>query len=198
MSKFFGETLRKLRQERGINQYQLANALYVSRPTVTRWENGTRLPDAVMIKRIAEYFGVEVNALLGEIVRDDENPQVILVDDAPLILRGGLSVLSDALDRATVTGFSDPSEALEYARSHYVALAFLDIDMGSVSGIDLCRQLLEINDHTNVVFLTAYMEYSLDAWSTGASGFLLKPLTTEAVHDVLPRLRYPIFGGGRI
>lgn len=197
MSKSFGEALRKLRLERGINQPQLAKALYVSRPTVTRWENGTRLPDAAMITRLADYLGVEVNALLGELVRDEERPQVILVDDEPLILRGSLSILADALYQANVTGFSDPSEALEFAMTHKIALAFLDIDMGSTNGIELCGQLLEINDHTNVVFLTAYMDYSLDAWSTGASGFLLKPLTVKAVQGVLSRLKYPFFGGNR-
>ena len=196
MSKFFGETLRKLRMERGLNQPQLAKALYVTRSTVTRWENGTRLPDAAMITRLAEYFGVEVNTLLSEIVRNDESPQVILVDDEPLILRGSLSILADTLEQTIVTGFTDPSEALEFARNHKIALAFLDIDMAGTNGIELCGQLLQINDHTNVVFLTAYMEYSLDAWSTGASGFLLKPLTAESIQGVLSRLRYPFFGGG--
>jgi len=42
-----------------------------------------------------------------------------------------------------------------------------------------------------VVFLTAYVEYSFDAWSTGASGFLLKPITAEAVRAQLKNLRYP-------
>ncbi|MBQ8953221.1 MAG: response regulator, partial [Clostridia bacterium] len=160
MTQSFGETLRKLRMERGISQPEFARGLYVSRPTVTRWENGSRLPDAAMIIRIAEYLGVEVNVLLSTAARNDECPQVILVDDEPLILRGGLSVLTEALEHAAVTGFSDSPEALDFARNHKIALAFLDIDMGGTNGIDLCRQLLEINDHTNVVFLTAYMEYS--------------------------------------
>ena len=68
-------------------------------------------------------------------------------------------------------------------------LAFLDIEMGKKSGLTLCSELLEINPKTNVVFLTAYEGYSLDAWSTGASGFLMKPLTVEAVQKQLPRLR---------
>lgn len=72
----------------------------------------------------------------------------------------------------------------------------MDIELGTASGLDLCRTLLEINPHTNVVFLTAYADYSLDAWATGACGFLMKPLTLEGVREQLKRLRYPLSSGG--
>ncbi|MBQ5510791.1 MAG: response regulator, partial [Prevotella sp.] len=70
-----------------------------------------------------------------------------------------------------------------------VALAILDIELGNASGFDLCRTLLEINPRTNIVFLTAYADYSLDAWDTEASGFLLKPLTPDGVRQQLKKLR---------
>ncbi len=54
----------------------------------------------------------------------------------------------------------------------------------------------EINPHTNIVFLTAYPEYSLDAWETGASGFMVKPLTPQRVREQLKKLRYPFQAGG--
>jgi DNA-binding LytR/AlgR family response regulator len=69
--------------------------------------------------------------------------------------------------------------------------------MGKTSGFELCRTLLEINPRTNVVFLTAYSDYAVDAWSTGASGFLLKPITPEGVQEQLNRLRYPFSMGGK-
>ena len=75
-----------------------------------------------------------------------------------------------------------------------MALAFLDIELGRTSGLDLCRELLEIRPHTNVIYLTAYREYAFDAWKTGACGFLLKPLETETVRAQLSRLRYPVKG----
>ena len=46
------------------------------------------------------------------------------------------------------------------------------------------------------MFLTAYPDYSLNAWNTGASGFLLKPLTPEGVREQLKKLRYPVPTGG--
>ncbi len=196
MSMLFAETLRKLRTERGLSQRELAERMYVTRPTVARWENGSRLPDAVMIARLSRCLDVDLNTLLNAAAESDDLPNVILVDDRKLILTGGLPVLEEVLPNAAVTGFTRPSEAVDFAKTNRVALAFLDIELGNTSGLDLCRTLLEINPRTNVVFLTAYSGYSLDAWSTGASGFMLKPITAEGVRAQLKNLRYPFSTGG--
>ena len=191
MNALFADTLKKLRAERGLSQRELATRMYVTRSTVARWENGSRLPDAVMMSRLAEGLGVDVGTLLSAATESDEVPNVIMVDDRKIILAGGLPVLEEVMPNATVVGFTRPAEAIEYAKGNRVSLAFLDIELGNVNGLDLCRALLEINPRTNVVFLTAYAEYSLDAWGTGASGFMVKPITQEGVREQLERLRYP-------
>ena len=195
MNQSFSKTLKKLRTERGLSQGALADSLFVTRPTVARWESGTRLPDAIMIKRLSEVLGVDVNTLLSAAAQSDECPNVILVDDRKLILAGGLPVLEEALPNASVTGFTDGFEAIEFAKSNRIALAFLDIELRGMTGLDLCKKLLEINPRLNVIFLTAYGEYSLDAWSTGASGFMLKPITVDGVKAQLKNLRYPFYLG---
>lgn len=100
------------------------------------------------------------------------------------------------MPNAIITGFTKPSEAIEFARANRIVLAFLDIELGKTNGLDLCRTLLALNPRTNVIFLTAYVEYSFDAWSTGASGFTLKPITPESVRAQLKNLRYPFSLGG--
>ena len=195
MNTRFAETLRKLRTERGLSQRELAKRMYVTRSTVARWENGSRLPDAAMISRVAQCLGVDVNALLSSTPKNNESPNVIMVDDRKVILSGGLPVLEEVMPNATIVGFTRPAEAVEYAKGNKVALAFLDIELGKTSGLDLCRTLLDINSRTNVVFLTAYAEYSLDAWNTGASGFLVKPITPEGVRGQLEHLRHPLSSG---
>ena len=196
MGTLFAETLKRLRTEQGLSQAQLAGQVYVARSTVARWENGSRLPDAAMINRLAQNLGVDVNALLNAAVESDEAPNVIMVEDRRVVLAGSLPVLEKVLPNATVVGFTRPSEALEYARSNPIALAFLDIELGKTSGLELCSKLLEINPRTNVVYLTAYSEYSLDAWGTGASGFMLKPITVEGIQAQLKNLRYPFSSRG--
>ena len=192
MEMLFAEILKKLRTEKGLSQRDLAGQVFVTRSTVTRWENGNRLPDAAMISRLSKCLDVDVSTLLSA-AQHDEMPNVIIVDDRKIILAGSLPVLEQAMPNATVVGFTKPSEALEYARDNRVALAFLDIELGNTSGLDLCRALLDINPRTNVVYLTAYSGYSLEAWNTGASGFMLKPITPEGVRAQLKKLRYPFY-----
>ena len=196
MNTLFAETLRKLRTERGLTQKQLGDQLFVYNSTIARWESGTRLPDSMMIPRLANCLGVDANTLFRLAAHSDEIPNVIMVDDNEVILSHGLTVLGKVIPNAAITGFTKPVEAIEYTRVNRVALAVLDIELGTGSGLELCRRLLEINPCTNVVFLTAYADYSLDAWETEASGFMLKPLTPEGVKAQLKKLRYPFWMGG--
>ena len=196
MNAKFSETLRKLREEKGLSQKQLGKQMFVNHSTIARWENGTRLPDATMIPRIAKALDIDINALFHLVAKSDENPNVIMVEDSKVILTEGLTILGDVMPNATITGFIWPLEAIEYAKSNRIALAVLDIELGTASGLDLCRTLLEINPRTNVVFLTAYPDYSLDAWNTDACGFMVKPLTPESVREQLKKLRYPLRIGG--
>ena len=196
MNTLFADTLRKLRTEKGLSQMQLANRMIVNKATISRWENGNRLPDAAMMTRLAKVLEVDVGMLLSAAVQSDDSLNVILVDDSRVFLSQAMSVLEEAMPNATITGFIWPQEAIEYVKTNRVALAILDIELGAASGLDLCRKLLEINPRTSVVFLTAYPDYSLDAWSTGASGFLLKPLTLDAVRDQLKKLHHSFSAGG--
>ena len=196
MNAKFSETLRKLREEKGLSQKQLGKQMFVNHSTIARWENGSRLPDAAMISRLAKCLGVDTNALFRLAAESEESPNVIMVEDSKVILTEGLTILGDVMPNATITGFIWPLEAIEYAKSNRIALAVLDIELGTASGLDLCRTLLEINPRTNVVFLTAYPDYSLDAWNTDACGFMVKPLTPESVREQLKKLRYPLRIGG--
>ncbi len=195
MNNIFAETLRKVREEKGISQRKLGKQMFVNHSTIARWESGARLPDITMIPRLANCLGVDANMLFQLAAQSEESPNVIMVDDNSLILTDGLNVLSEVMPNATITGFIWPLEAIEYARMNRVALAVLDIELGTASGFDLCRTLLDINPRTNIVFLTAYADYSIEAWKTLASGFLLKPLTPEDVREQLKRLRYPFSVG---
>ena len=190
MNQTFAETIRQLRTERGLSQAQIAEQMYVTRSTVARWETGSRMPDAVMIARLAKCLGTNTEYLFGLLSDREDTPNIIMVDDEGIILSGGLPVLEEVFPDANITGFTKPSEALSYARNNRVALAFLDIEMGKHNGLELCRELQQINPQTDVIFLTAYMDYSLDAWKTGASGFIIKPVTAAGIRSQLPRLRF--------
>ena len=188
MNMLFADTMKKLREEKGLSQNEIAKRMYVTRTTVSRWESGHRLPDAAMITRLSDVLGVDVNILISAAAQSDESPIVIMVDDNKVFLNDGMPIIEEVIPNATVIGFTKPSEAVEYAKANRIALAFLDIEMIDVSGLDVCRKLLEINPRTNVVYLTAYRDYSFDAWDTGACGFMLKPITPEGIKKQLKKL----------
>ena len=194
MTTSFGETLRRLRTEKGLSQQQLAVRLHMERPSVANWEAGRRMPDAATVYQIAEALSVDSSALLSAADDSCEAPNVLLVDDEPLIVTGGIPVLREAMPNANIIGFTKPSQALAFLRENPVALAFLDIELGRTSGLELCREMLRLRPRTNVIYLTAFREYAFDAWDTGACGYLLKPLETETVRAQLSRLRYPVKG----
>ena len=196
MNLLFAKALREMREKKGLSQKQLGQKMFVNHSTIARWENASRLPDASMILRLASCLDVNANELFQLVAQSEESPHVILVDDSRVILQGGLSVLSEVMPNAAITGFISPQEAIEYAKANRIALAVLDIELGAASGLELCQTMLDINPRTNIVFLTAYPDYSLDAWKTGASGFMLKPMTAEAVREQLKKLRYPFSTGG--
>ncbi len=188
----FGETLKKARMKKGLSQQQLAELLYVDRSTITNWEGNRRIPDFAMISKLSKQLGVDINTFLDSV--ENEKPVVIMLDNEKTILNYGVPLLKKVLRNAEVYGFSKPSMALEFVRSTKVALVFLDIEMGMISGFDVCKELLNINPKMNVVFLTAYADYALNAWATEASGFILKPLTEAAVKEQIKKLRYPVKG----
>ena len=194
MTTSFGETLRRLRTEKGLSQQQLAVRLHMERPSVANWEAGRRMPDAATVYQIAEALSVDSSALLSAADDSGEAPNVLLVDDEPLIVTGGIPVLQEAMPNANVVGFTKPSQVLAFFSENPVALAFLDIDLGRTSGLELCREMLRLRPRTNVIYLTAFREYAFDAWDTGACGYLLKPLETETVRAQLSRLRYSVKG----
>ena len=191
MNSEFSKILKKKRYEMGISQETLAKKLFVTKAAVSNWEKGNRTPDTDMVIKIAKCLDIDISVLMSD---GNETPNVIIVDDDMIILKGSIPIIKSVIPNASVIGFTHPSKAIEYAKNNKVALAFLDIELGNTSGLGLCSTLLEINRRTNVVFVTAYSNYSLDAWGTRAVGFILKPITAESVSEMVKRLRYPLKG----
>ncbi|MBR1481611.1 MAG: helix-turn-helix transcriptional regulator, partial [Ruminococcus sp.] len=120
MGLLFSDTLRKLRIEKNFSQQELADKMFVARSTVARWESGSRLPDATRISRLSEVLEVDLNLLLSAAAQSDECPNIILVDDRKLILTGGLPIIEQVFPHAIVMGFTQASEAIEFAKSNRV------------------------------------------------------------------------------
>ena len=62
-----GENIRQLRLARGIRQEELGRCLGVSKQSVSNWENGNIMPSVEMLVRLADYFAVRTDFLLGRL-----------------------------------------------------------------------------------------------------------------------------------
>ena len=194
MKKDFAKTLKRLRTLKGMTQQELAEKIFVNRSAVAKWESAFNLPDISIIGRICKALNVNEYDLIKILLKgeNDDEFNVILLDDRKIIVRGSLPIIEEVLPDANIFGFTKPLEAIDFAQKNKISIAFLDIELGAINGIDLSKQFLEINPQTNIIFLTAYIDYSFQAWSTGASGYLLKPITAENLKAQLKNLRFPI------
>lgn len=69
VNRLFGERLRTLRKEKGLTQIQFAKDFHIATGTVAMWETSKRMPDSFTLSKLADYFGVSVDYILG---REDE------------------------------------------------------------------------------------------------------------------------------
>lgn len=86
------ENIKILRKAKGLSQEELAIQLNVVRQTVSKWEKGLSVPDAEMLKQLAEKLAVSVSVLLGEAAAQDENTQL-------QILAAKLEILNEQFAR---------------------------------------------------------------------------------------------------
>ena len=116
-----------------------------------------------------------------------------VVDDEKYALDRMVRELKTASPEAEIFAFSNPHELLEFAKDNYCDVAFLDVRMGSMTGVELAKKLKELMPKLNIIFVTGYDEYANEAMKMHASGYLMKPVTAEDVKAELQDLRYPIF-----
>lgn len=93
----FSEKLIRLRKREGISQEELASYLEVSRQAVSRWEQGTALPDAGNLLKLRQRFGVSLDWLL-----DDSQGWENLTDGAPTDSEGGGTTPSPKLRKSVL------------------------------------------------------------------------------------------------
>ena len=117
---------------------------------------------------------------------------VIAVDDEFFALNDLTDVLKECIPCAEIKSFTSSEDAVNFARENKIDIAFLDIEMDNTTGIQLASQLLEINERTNIIFVTGYSEYALEAFSLYASGYILKPAEKKSVLAAMSKLRYPV------
>jgi len=117
--------------------------------------------------------------------------RTILIEDEQHILGMMERIVKQEPTLQWVGSFQNPVKALDYLNEHPVDLVFLDIEMPEMTGLELAKYL---PDHTQVVFTTAHQQYAVEAFEVHATHYLLKPITEQMIHDLIPRVlqRYEV------
>ena len=117
---------------------------------------------------------------------------IIAVDDEPLALGLLVHSIQEACPAAQVREFQSGQEALQFLESNRCDIAFLDIHMRGIDGLTLAKKIKELNPQCNLIFVTGYSEYTGDALSMHASGYIIKPVSAESIRAELDDLRHPV------
>ncbi len=118
--------------------------------------------------------------------------RIMCLDDEPLALKMLEMCVREAKPDADVVAFDDQDELLADAEKNSCDIAFLDIHMRGMDGVEVAKRLKGINPKMNIIFVTGFSEYKGDAMDMKASGYIMKPVTKEDVERELSDLRFPI------
>jgi len=119
---------------------------------------------------------------------------ILCVDDEKLAVKLLKELCTEINNTFNVHCFTNPIEAVEFAASNVIDVALLDVDMPEMSGIELAKKLKSYNPRINIIMVTAYSQYSIDAFEIDASGYLTKPISTDKLKHQLEVLRFPLEG----
>ena len=84
--------------------------------------------------------------------------------------------------------FETGKQLLSFIKENPIDVVFLDIEMPEVNGLELSSQILNLNEEINIVFVTAFNQYAVEAFEINALDYILKPLTEERLEVTIQRL----------
>jgi DNA-binding LytR/AlgR family response regulator len=114
-------------------------------------------------------------------------PTAIVAEDEPILrtqLQGKLARLWPELE--IIASVEDGAAALEALEDRVPDFMFLDIQMPEMTGVEVARH---VAGRAHVVFVTAYDQYAIQAFETGALDYILKPATDERLRVTIERLK---------
>lgn len=117
-------------------------------------------------------------------------PSCVIAEDESLLRADLVAALRDAWPELQIVAeVEDGGAAVDEILTHQPDLAFLDIRMPGLTGIEVAAAIAQSSPKTQVVFVTAYNQYAIDAFEKGAVDYLLKPVSRERLAATVTRLK---------
>ena len=112
----------------------------------------------------------------------------MIVDDESLAL-SRLKRLLNENGIEDITAFDNPIEALKEVTKTKFDAVFLDISMPNITGLELADSIIQLEPKTFIIFQTAYNEFALEAYKSGGMGYLVKPIESNDIKNILEKIR---------
>lgn len=112
----------------------------------------------------------------------------MIVDDESLAL-SRLKRLLNENGIEDITAFDNPIEALKEITKTKFDVVFLDISMPNITGLELADSIIQLEPKTFIIFQTAYSEFALEAYKSGGMGYLVKPIESNDIKNILEKVR---------
>lgn len=123
---------------------------------------------------------------------------ILLVDDERTALRDLENVVARAAPLAQICCADTVFAALEHVRANPVDIVFLDIQMPDMDGLSLARELKGIKEDINLIMVTGYSDYVMEAMKLYVSDYIVKPALLDDVRSALEHLRHPLPRANRL
>lgn len=118
--------------------------------------------------------------------------KILVVDDERPACERMVETLGRICSGYKVVAFDNAQDALNYEGKSDIEIAFLDIELGNYSGIELAIELKKYSPRCNIIFVTSFSEYGTESFKARPSGYVTKPYTDEEIKRELDNLRYQI------
>ncbi|MGF3113360.1 LytR/AlgR family response regulator transcription factor [Facklamia sp. P13064] len=118
--------------------------------------------------------------------------QIVLAEDEAIQRKNMTRMIEAACQtlhiKPIITCYESAEAFLFHLEDHQEwQIAFLDIEMAEINGMELAHQLKEKAPYLKIIFATAYAEYAVEGYQVDALDFLLKPINTTAIERALSK-----------
>lgn len=115
--------------------------------------------------------------------------RAIVIDDEPIMIRSFMRLSREISDLHVMATFESAEDAVEYAETESFEIAFLDIELPGMNGIECARLLKQKIPGILIVFVSAYDDYLRESNRIGGDDYLLKPYTAETIEKTMEKMR---------
>ncbi|WP_010247589.1 response regulator [Acetivibrio cellulolyticus] len=114
--------------------------------------------------------------------------RIAAVDDETHVLERFERMVSEIKELELCGLFETGEQLLAYLKENLLDAVFMDIEMPGINGLQLSEQIQNLNENIEIIFVTAFSQYAVEAFEVQAMDYIMKPMTEERLGKTIRRL----------